>query len=253
MNKKQPVLKKGVVISEPFILIMSTVIIILAIALVILFNIDVFTNVSEGQRNMQYSTDAGRELYAIMASDCDTGIVNYENYNVEDLISVYVSGTQEVKEDIDASLRGCITAALVTIADVNKGKDKDGNNIDHCMYFYVTYNSQKYLELRRPGITYDKEKDTLIPWVENVVTTTGLDWAITHYPAGGTSSSIVSLPVNPRYFKETINDISKIRVPLADDGNMQYSSATAVLEEWSNEPWSTLTPLQQQEEYDYDW
>ncbi|NOQ55527.1 MAG: hypothetical protein GQ477_01835 [Nanohaloarchaea archaeon] len=227
---------------------MSFLLTIAIILLVMIFNIDITSSVVTGNLNMQYSTDSGREIYALLSAGCpDVTVVPYNDYNVAELISVYVSGDLKIKESIDDDLRSCITSSLATIADVNEGKDDEGNPIDHYMYFYVNYGGQKHLEERRPGIIYDKHEHLLIPFnADFISTTSGLD-----SEQNGMVPVAISLPVNPSYFSSTMNDRYSIQIPLADNGNMQYRSATAVLEEWSDEPWTTLTQAQQ-ESYDYE-
>ncbi|MBW6462408.1 MAG: hypothetical protein K0B07_05160 [DPANN group archaeon] len=224
-----------------FVLIMSFMLVIAIILLVSIFNINITSSVVTGNLNMQYSTDSGREIYALLSAGCPAVNEPYNDYNVADLISVYVSGDLTVKESIDTDLRSCIASSLTKIAEVNEGKDKTGI-IPHYMYFYVTYGGQNYLEERRPGITYDKKVNILIPFNVNfVLTTTGMDYKIDTLRTVPTS-----LPVNPSYFSSTMNDRYSIQIPLFDSGNMQYSSATAVLEEWSDESWTTLTQAQQE-------
>lgn len=232
-----------------FVLIMSFLLVIAIIILVMIFNVNVTSTVVTGNLNMQYSTDSGREIYALLSAGCPTVGDPYDDYSVSELISVYVSGDLTVKESIDTSLRNCIASSLSTISEVNEGVDKDSNPINHYMYFYVNYGDQKYLENRRPGIVYDKKVNTLIPFnADFISTTTGLDTGKYYTPAGIVLHvDPISLPVNPRYFSSTMNDRYSIQIPLSDSGNMQHSSATAVLEEWSDESWTTLTQAQQGE------
>lgn len=218
-----------------FVLIMSFVVVVLIILLVSLFELDITSSVITGHTNIQYSTDAGRELYTLLAAGCDTGIDEYENYNVENLISVYVSSTLEVKEQLDTHLRGCITSTLEQIAEVNKGKDREGNDIDHYMYFYITYGGQKYLEERMPADFAPSSTSAVVPWDSSIETASGDDY-----------------PKDPGYFSPAMNDQAKVQVPLADHGSAHFSSATAVLEEWSEEPWTTLTAEQQGWSDDYE-
>ena len=213
-----------------FVLIMSFLLVIAIILLVSIFNINVTSTVVTGNLNMQYSTDAGREIYALLSAGCPDVDEPYDDYNVADLISVYVSGDLTVKESIDTDLRSCIKSSLATIAEVNEGKDKDGDTINHYMYFYVTYGGQKYLEDRRP---------TYVVYNTNIITPYNILFVLT--------SDEDLYPKDPSYFSSTMNDRYSIQIPLADHGNMQYSSATAVLEEWSDESWTTLTQAQQEE------
>ena len=220
--------RRGVVLSSSLIIILSVVLIIMIILMTSIFNLNNISNVATGHMNMQYSTDAGRELILLLSSDCE--VPGYENYNVADLIGVYVSGTLDVKENIYSDMNNCIEPSLETISEVNQGEDKDGNAVTHYMYFYVLYGGQKYLEMRRPNIDIVNIPipTIMIPW--------GLSIPV-KIEDGYT--------VNPRYYSETMNDRFRVQIPLADTGNMQFSSATAVLEEWSDEPWTTLTPEQQ--------
>lgn len=220
--------RSGVVLSSSFIIIMSFLLVIMIIALSFIFEFNIFTNVATGHLNMQYSTDAGRELILLMSSDCE--IAGYENYNIEDLIGVYVSGSLSVKESIHDDLTDCIVLPLVTIADVNKG-DED----IHYMYFYVLHGGQKYLEIRRPNLDEVNMPVVILPWVVSIPVTVE-----------------DGFPKDPRYYSETMNDMFRVQIPLADTGNMQFGSATAVLEEWSDEPWTTLTTEQQRWSDDYE-
>ncbi len=223
--------RKGAVLPSSVILIMSFVLVLFIILLTFIFNINITSNVATGHMNMQYSTDAGRELILLLSSDCE--VPGYENYNVADLIGVYVSGTLDVKENIYSNMNNCIEPSLETISEVNQ----DENEVIHYMYFYVLYGGQKYLEMRRPNIDAVNVPipTIMIPW--------------------GVSIPVKiedGYPTNPRYYSETMNDRFMVQIPLADTGNMQFSSATAVLEEWSDEPWTTLSPEQQEWSDDYE-
>lgn len=232
-----------------FVLLMSSLLVIAIMLWVTIFNINVTSTVVTGNLNMQYSTDSGREIYALLSAGCPAVGDPYDDYSVSELISVYVSGDLAVKESIDAPLRNCIVSSLSTIADVNEGIDKEGDPINHYMYFYILYGDNEYLENRRPAIVYDKKINTLIPFNADFISvTTDLDSGKYYSPAGiHTSTPSISLPLDPSYFSSTMNDRYSIQIPLADSGNMQYSSATAVLEEWSDESWTTLTQAQQEE------
>ena len=247
--KQNRIFKRKGFVQHWFVLIMSFLLVIAIIILVTIFNINVTSTVVTGNLNMQYSTDAGREIYALLSAGCPAVGDPYTDYSVSELISVYVSGDLTVKESIDTELRNCIRSSLSTIAEVNEGVNKTGDPIPHYMYFYVTYGNQKYLENRRPGIVYDKKVNTLIPFnADFISTTTGLDTGKYYNPIGIVLHiDPISLPVDPRYFSSTMNDRYHIQIPLSDSGNMQYSSATAILEEWSDESWTTLTQAQQEE------
>ncbi|MCK5593612.1 MAG: hypothetical protein KAI18_00045 [Candidatus Aenigmarchaeota archaeon] len=242
--KQNRIFKRKGFVQHWFVLIMSFLLVIAIIILVTIFNINVTSTVVTGNLNMQYSTDAGREIYALLSAGCPAVGDPYTDYSVSELISVYVSGDLTVKESIDTDLRDCIASSLATIAEVNEGVDKTGDPIPHYMYFYVTYGNNKYIESRQPSMVYDPGLHTLMPWnSEFISTTTGLDFNTTIL--GGKTPA--SLPVDPRYFSSTMNDRYSIQIPLSDSGNMQHSSATAVLEEWSDESWTTLTQAQQEE------
>ena len=261
--------KKGLIISGWFVIIMAFLLVIGIIVLFKLVDINVTSSVVGDHLNMQYSTDSGRELYSILASGCSdiTEDAKYENkykgYNVENLISVYVSGDLRVKQALDAELRACIDESLKMIADVNEGKDRVGLPIKHYMYFYVIYGGNKYLEGRQPDLFFDADVGmAYIPWNPEFVTISppGKDTAMSYSPTYLlTHSTTLSanpiqfqFPVNPRYFSKTMNDMFSVQVPLADSGNMQFDSAKAVLEEWSDEPWTTLTQSQQEYSGDYE-
>ncbi|NOQ37319.1 hypothetical protein GQ472_00395 [archaeon] len=228
--------RRGVVLSSSLIIILSVVLIIMIILMTSIFNLNTISNVATGHMNMQYSTDAGRELILILSSDCD--VTGYENYSVTDLIGVYVSGTLDIKENIYDDMNNCIEPALEIISDVNQGVDKDGNEVTHYMYFYILYGGQKYLEMRRPNIDIVNIPipTIIIPW--------GLSIPVKLEDA---------YPVNPRYYSETMNDRFSVQIPLADPGNMQFGSVTVVLEEWSDDPWTTLTLEQQGLSDDYEY
>ena len=227
--------RRGVVLSSTLIIVLSAVLIIMIILMTSIFNLNTISNVATGHLNMQYSTDAGRELIMLISSDCD--VPGYENYNVADLIGVYVSGTLDIKEDIYDGMINCIEPSLEIISEVNQGEDKDGNAVTHYMYFYILYGGQKYLEMRRPNI------DNVSVLIPNII----LPWGF-FVPVKVEDA----YPVNPRYYSETMNDRFSVQIPLADPGNMQFGSVTAVLEEWSDDPWTTLTSEQQGLGDDYE-
>jgi len=226
--------RKGVVLSSTLIIVLSVVLIITIILMTSIFNLNAISNVATGHMNMQYSTDAGRELIMLISSDCD--VTGYENYNVADLIGVYVSGTLDIKENIYDDMNDCIKPSLEIISEVNQGEDKDGNEVTHYMYFYILYGEQKYLEMRKPNID----------GVNIPIPTIIIPWGVSTYVDDDGYS------VNPRYYSETMNDRFSVQIPLADPGNMQFGSVTAVLEEWSDDPWTTLTPEQQGLSDDYE-
>ncbi len=228
MNESFKTSRKGLVLSSFFILVMSFIVVILIIAIVYIFNINIFTGVLTGSMNMQYSTDANRELYTVLSSDCPIeDSIYYDGYSVGDLISLYVSGSERVKDEIGPSLKGCISSSLSKVADVNNNGIDDVEDY-HYMYLYVDYANMRYLETRRPKVTVSLEGD-VIPW----------------NPEAFPTMSSGQLPIDPYFFMPTMNDRAIIKLPLADAGTTDKGSVLVVLEEWSKDRWSTLSEEQQ--------